>query len=90
MIKHAGPTGCQVTVNCTSHEVTIDVRDDGERDRQGPDRVAPAGAGFGLLGMRERVALHGGELFAGPWDGGFQVRARLPYRPATHRTEGLR
>ena len=39
-----------------------------------------AGAGHGLLGMRERVSLYGGDFSAGPArDGTFRVRARLPY-----------
>jgi signal transduction histidine kinase len=36
------------------------------------------GAGRGLIGMRERVLLLGGQLDAGPHDGGFRVHARLP------------
>ena len=41
--------------------------------------------GFGLIGLRERVRLVGGQLRAGPRDGGFEVVARLPHRarPAT-------
>jgi signal transduction histidine kinase len=39
------------------------------------------GGGNGLAGMRDRVLACGGELTAGPEDGGWQVRARLPGRP---------
>jgi signal transduction histidine kinase len=39
----------------------------------------PGGSGHGLVGMRERVSLFGGELRAGPGpDGGFAVTARFP------------
>ena len=44
---------------------------------QGGDHVR--GAGSGLIGMRERAAALGGWLQAGPTEGGFRVRARLPY-----------
>jgi signal transduction histidine kinase len=37
-------------------------------------------AGHGIVGMRERALLLGGSLDAGPADGGFRVRALLPYR----------
>ena len=40
--------------------------------------MARAGGGHGLIGMRERAALFGGELDAGPRAGGFRVRATLP------------
>ncbi len=52
--------------------------DIGVSNATGPAR-APGGAGHGLVGMRERVALLGGTLEAGASDGVFRVRARLPY-----------
>jgi signal transduction histidine kinase len=45
-----------------------------------PDGPAPDGHGQGLIGMRERVALLGGQLDAGPRpDGGYTVTARIPW-----------
>jgi signal transduction histidine kinase len=38
-----------------------------------------SGGGHGVIGMRERAALLGGSLEAGPRDGGFQLKARLPF-----------
>ena len=67
--------GTRPTPKPGAGEVLIEVTDDG---------VAPAAAsqtpgGHGLAGMRERVALFGGELSAGPRPcGGFGVQARLP------------
>ncbi len=75
VLKHAGRATAQVSVSCGTGEVVIEVTDDGTgppADRQNDD-------GHGLAGMRERVALFGGELAAGPLPaGGFAVRARLP------------
>jgi signal transduction histidine kinase len=74
VLKHAGQASAQVSVRCGADEVLIEVTDDGD----GPQAAGPTG-GHGLAGMRERVALFGGELTAGPKpDGGFAVRARLP------------
>jgi len=61
--------------------VTIEVTDDGTGPLVpvGPGLAASAADGRGLAGMRERAALFGGELRAGPEPGGgFTVRARLP------------
>ena len=74
VIKHAGPARATVDVHYSTAGVAVDVTDDG---RGG---VAPAfPGGHGLIGMRERVAVHGGELDAGPREsGGFRVVARFP------------
>ena len=50
-------------------------------DASGPR--SPVGTGRGIVGMRERCGLLGGELTAGPRPcGGFEVKARLPLAPA--------
>src|SRR5271166_49981 len=75
VLKHAGPASAEVRVRCGAGEVLIEVTDDGA----GPQPAGTAGGGQGLAGRRERVALFGGELAAGPRPaGGFAVRARLP------------
>jgi signal transduction histidine kinase len=73
-LKHAGPAQARVTVRYGDDELDIEIADDGA----GPDGEAPAG-GHGLVGMRERVALFGGDLASGRRrGGGYAVRARLP------------
>jgi len=85
VLKHAGPARAEVTVGCADSAVTIEVTDDGPGN---PASRAVKGArdvrelyagGQGLAGMRERVAVFGGDLRAGPRPGGgFTVSARLP------------
>jgi signal transduction histidine kinase len=79
VVKHAGPARAQVVVCYGDQEVAVEITDDGKG-------VAPAGdgrtakVGHGIIGMRERVALFGGDLEAGPRPGGgFRVAARLPF-----------
>jgi signal transduction histidine kinase len=75
ILKHAGRACADVTIGCADEAVTIEITDDGTRE---PGNQTPAG-GHGLAGMRERAAIFGGELHAGPRPGGgFAVRARLP------------
>ncbi len=77
-LKHAGPEA-QIVVRLErdGDALTIEVLDDGGRQ---PRRDSlPADGGHGLIGMRERVALFGGDLRVGPVpDGGFAIHARLP------------
>jgi signal transduction histidine kinase len=74
-LKHAGPARADVTIGCAPDTVTIEITDNGIGE---PGPLTPAD-GHGLAGMRERAAVFGGELAAGPRPGGgFGVRARLP------------
>jgi signal transduction histidine kinase len=73
VLKHAGPARARVVVCYAGRELELEIADDG----QGSATVG--GAGHGLVGMRERVALYGGDFDAGSSNGGgFVVRARLP------------
>jgi signal transduction histidine kinase len=76
-VRHAGPTHARVRIGYRAGEVSIEVTDNGPRG-QAPRPIARAGGGHGLIGMRERAALFGGTLEAGPYEGGFRVRATLP------------
>lgn len=78
VLRHAGPATAQVCVQYDPEELEVTIRDNG---RQTPAASGiGAGSGHGLIGIRERVAVVGGTVTAGPCpDGGFQVRARLPY-----------
>ncbi|WP_053719603.1 sensor histidine kinase [Saccharothrix sp. NRRL B-16348] len=71
--RHAPGSTTAVTVDLVGDELRVVVRN----TAGGPSRGG--GGGHGLRGMRERVAVHGGSLTAGPTaDGGFEVRAIVP------------
>jgi signal transduction histidine kinase len=73
VVRHARTDAAHVAIGYGPRELAVVVTDDG----CGPG--AGTVSGLGLVGIRERVALHSGTLTAGPGpDGGFQVDARLP------------
>ena len=73
VVRHAGTRACRVTLDYREDELALEVTDDG----RGHGTVTDTG--FGLAGMRERVALLHGEFTAAPRpEGGFRVAARLP------------
>ena len=73
VLKHAGASDADVVVRYRPDEVEIEVRDNGN-GRTGSD-----GMGHGLVGIRERVKIYGGEMRAGTEpDGGFVLSTRLP------------
>ncbi|MBW5425170.1 sensor histidine kinase [Streptomyces sp. BG9H] len=76
VVRHAGTDACRVTIDYGDGEgggeVAVEVVDGGVGK-------LPEGGGYGLVGMRERVALLHGDFTAGPLaEGGFRVAARLP------------
>jgi len=76
-LKHARASTIDVRIRYLATELEIDVADDGSGGWSGTT------GGMGLIGMRERAAVHDGTVEAGPRpDGGFRVRARLPLRQA--------
>jgi signal transduction histidine kinase len=77
VVRHAGPTRAKVQISYRPDTVSIEVTDDGPPHGVARPPVSHAGSGHGLIGMRERAALFGGELTAGPHAGGFRVQASL-------------
>jgi signal transduction histidine kinase len=72
VVKHAGAQHVDVRMRFLDSALELEIADDG----RGRSATAP---GFGLVGMRERLAVHGGSLEAGPRrDAGYLVRASLP------------
>jgi signal transduction histidine kinase len=74
-LKHAGPARAHVAVRYRAADLELEITDDGAGGRG-----AEPGNGHGLVGMRQRVALHRGSLHTGARpDGGYAVKVRLPY-----------
>ena len=77
ILKHAGPARARVILRYHASDLELEIGDDGS----GTGDVA--GPGYGLIGMRERVSIYGGELQAGRRaQGGFTLRVRLPLASA--------
>ncbi|GHB63824.1 hypothetical protein GCM10010331_59540 [Streptomyces xanthochromogenes] len=77
--KHAGPAArAELSLTYRQDRIVVEVCDDGGGFPPG-EPPTPSPGGHGLIGMRERVALHGGTLTTGPRPGGgFAVLAELP------------
>jgi len=72
-LKHARAKRAEVVVRYGEDHIELTVSDDGAGAGNGD------GSGHGLVGMRERVSVYGGELEAGPRvEGGYRLRAKLP------------
>jgi signal transduction histidine kinase len=72
-LKHARASAADVTVRYRPDELRLEIRDDGAGTAAGD------GLGHGLVGIRERVKIYGGEMSAGTANGGgFVLRTRLP------------
>jgi signal transduction histidine kinase len=77
VLRHAGRATAEVHVGYEPEAIVLEIIDDGS------GLGADAGGGHGQIGMRERVAVWGGTLDAGPQpEGGYRVAARLPYQKA--------
>lgn len=78
VVRHAGPTQADLRMTYTLNQLTIEVVDGGSAD--GSQRLAEGEVipGHGLVGMRERVNLFGGQMDAGRSGRGFRVWVRVP------------
>jgi signal transduction histidine kinase len=76
-IKHGGPNA-HVALSYTADDVSLEVTSDASPTNDRGQHLATAG--HGIIGMRERVAVFGGEFSATTRPGGgFRVAARLPF-----------
>ncbi len=81
--KHSNAQHVNITIELNHSRVELSVSDDGHPTKSSQvDLSSQNQTGYGILGMKERVALLGGELVAGPgrqggWQGGWQVKATL-------------
>ena len=83
VVKHSGASSCRVGVGYEDTGLSVEITDHGAGPAAARDRSLaggePNGTGHGILGMRERVSLCGGEFSAGPLpERGFRVAAQFP------------
>lgn len=74
--RYAPGSGVAVVVGVARSVATVSVRNSGRHVE------VPSGKGSGLVGLEERVRLLGGVFRAGPVEGGFEVRAEVPFEAA--------
>jgi signal transduction histidine kinase len=89
VLKHAGPAQAQVSLHYGG-QLEVTITDDGWGASAALTGTGPPGAGRGTTGMRERIAMLGGQFTAGPQPGGgFCVHAAIPgpYLPPDQVTE---
>jgi signal transduction histidine kinase len=80
-LKHAGPTRADVLLKYDNDAVEVEVVDAGAVNGFEPPVVDPDNPQHGLLGMKERVSLYGGQIVTGPCEDGrdgYRVWARIP------------
>ena len=80
-LKHAGPTRADVLLTYDEDAVEVEIVDAGLVNGFHPPSADPENPQHGLLGMKERVSLYGGEIVTGPCEDGrdgYRVWARIP------------
>jgi signal transduction histidine kinase len=84
ILKHAGPAvTATVQLRYLAHDLEVDITDTGHPGRPSLTGPLPSEGRHGLIGMRERAAVYGGSLQAGPVDGsGWRTCVRLPVESA--------
>jgi signal transduction histidine kinase len=82
-VKHAAGAPVTIVVDRGPGTVRVEVADGGSTTSPSPSSSSGPGTGRGLIGLRERLAIYGGTLEAGPRPtGGYRVRATIPVDPA--------
>jgi signal transduction histidine kinase len=77
VLKHAGQAKAIVTLKYSIDMIELDISDNGKGKITSNEKQP---GGRGIIGMKERISLHGGELETGNMpDGGFYVKAKLPF-----------